>query len=84
MTAFLLQAWIVITGGAAVWLTTNPGGRYHRLACCIGLAGQPCWYITTLQNFQWGVFLLSVIYTASYVRGILLHRRFLTSKGENQ
>lgn len=74
MPDFLFQAWIVITGGASIWLMSDPASPHHRRGCWIGLAGQPCWLISTLQNFQWGMFLLSVVFTASYIRGIVRPR----------
>lgn len=65
----LLQIWIVLTGALSIWILT--GRKYHRLGCWIGLAGQPAWFLTTYENFQWGIFMLALIYTASYLRGIV-------------
>ncbi|TCS35825.1 hypothetical protein EDC30_109124 [Paucimonas lemoignei] len=74
MTEQLLQAWVLLTGGASVWLMADPRGQRRSLGCWIGLAGQPAWFFSTYQHFQWGMFMLSVVFTSSFIRGIVLHR----------
>jgi len=69
------QIWIFATGAASIWLLSTTTGARHHAGCWIGLAGQPAWIFTTLQHFQWGVFLLSVVFSCSYLRGIVQHRR---------
>lgn len=78
MTNLLFQAWILITGAASIWLLADPAGKARRAGCWIGLAGQPLWFISTWHNSQWGMFLLTTAFTASYIRGLLQHRRFST------
>jgi hypothetical protein len=75
MTAILLQAWIFVTGALSVWLIANPFSHYHRLGCWIGLLGQPCWLWATYQQSQWGMFALTLIYSLSFIKGIVLHAR---------
>lgn len=71
MIANLLQLWVLVTTGASVWLMSNPHNRrYRRLGCWLGLAAQPVWFFSTFQNFQWGMFLLSIVFTVSYLRGL--------------
>jgi hypothetical protein len=72
---FVIQAWILVTGAASIWLLSTSTGPRHHAGCWIGLAGQPAWIFTTLQHFQWGVFLLSVAFSISYLRGIRQHCR---------
>jgi hypothetical protein len=79
MMDFLFQAWIVITGATSIWLISNPYSPYYRLGCWIGLAGQPAWFFSTYQNFQWGMFLLSIAFTGSYIRGLTRTRRMFPS-----
>lgn len=67
----LVQLWIFATGAASIWLVSDPSARHHTAGCWIGMAGQPAWYYTTFQHFQWGVFLLALVFTASYLRGIV-------------
>ncbi len=70
-----IQFWIAITAGLSVWLMANPQSRFHLLGCWIGLAGQPGWYVTTVQHFQWGAFVTALIFTISFIRGIARHRQ---------
>ena len=44
--------------------------RKNRWGFVLGLASQPFWIITSYQNRQWGVLLLSVIYIGSWTYGI--------------
>ncbi len=44
--------------------------RKNRWGFVFGLMSQPFWFITAFINQQWGVFLLSVIYTCSWLYGI--------------
>lgn len=76
---FLFQAWIVITGAISIWLMSSQNSRHQRIGCLVGLVGQPAWFITTIQNFQWGMFLLSIAFTGSYIRGLIRVRRIFTS-----
>ena len=36
----------------------------------IGIISQPFWFITSFINQQWGVFLVSIVYTLSWAFGI--------------
>ncbi|WP_025918313.1 hypothetical protein [Herminiimonas sp. CN] len=80
MMASLLQAWVFISGALSIWLLSDPRSRFHRLGCWVGLASQPIWLWSTSQNHQWGMFALSLIYIASFLRGILQHRPSLPVK----
>lgn len=71
----LLQAWIFFTGAASIWYMSAPRARDHYIGCWIGLLGQPAWFYTALSHSQWGMFLLSVIFSLSYLRGIRHYRR---------
>ncbi len=68
---FVLQAWVLLTGGLSMWLVSDQRSGYRRLACLIGLCGQPVWLITTFTQSQWGMFALSLIASASFIRGVL-------------
>lgn len=80
MSATFLQAWVFISGALSIWLLSDPRSRFHRIGCWVGLAAQPVWLLTTFQHSQWGMFALSLIYTASFLRGILQHRSSLFVK----
>ena len=57
------------TGGVAIWLSQDKRDHFRRYACLFGLAGQPFWFYTTFTHQQWGIFMLSFIYTWSWYRG---------------
>lgn len=80
MLATFLQAWVFISGALSIWLLSDPRSRFHRHGCWIGLLAQPVWLLTTFQAHQWGMFALSLIYSASFLRGILKYRFSLPVK----
>lgn len=61
---------ILLTGASACWLSQDKRPNYRKWACVFGIVGQPLWFWTAYINEQWGVFLVSFIYTISWVRGI--------------
>jgi len=52
--------------------------RKNRWGFVLGLMSQPFFFITSYVNQQWGLFLLSIIYTGSWVYGI--HEWFFKKK----
>jgi nicotinamide riboside transporter PnuC len=44
--------------------------RKNKWGFVFGLLSQPFWYITSIQNKQWGIVLVSVVYTGSWAYGI--------------
>lgn len=44
--------------------------RKNKYGLVFGLLSEPFWFITTYINKQWGVFLVAIIYTLSYIYGI--------------
>ncbi|MFA5187938.1 MAG: nicotinamide mononucleotide transporter [Patescibacteria group bacterium] len=44
--------------------------RKNKWGFVCGLASQPFWYITTYHNHQWGIMLMNVVYTGSWIYGI--------------
>jgi hypothetical protein len=69
----IVQALILITGAIAVWLSQDHREQPRRYACLFGLAGQPLWIYSTAQAELWGMLVLSVIYTAAWWKGFLVH-----------
>ena len=67
------QAAIAVLGALAAWLSQDGRPRWARWACVVGLIGQPLWIMATWQAQQWGMFALSVVYTAAWIRGIWAH-----------
>ena len=63
------QIGILLLGGAAIMLLAFEDKRVSRWGWLIGLCSQPCWLYAMYTSRQWGVFALSVWYTAHYARG---------------
>jgi len=66
----IIQIIIGVTGVTAIWLSQNPDPRIHRWACVAGILGQPFWFIAMYQAEQWGILVLCVCYTISWMRGV--------------
>lgn len=64
------QVGIAITGVAAVFLTQCQRESLRRYACLFGLAGQPFWFYASIESGQWGVRLVSVLYTIAWAKGV--------------
>ena len=43
-------------------------------ACIFGLLGQPFWFYASWQAGQWGIFAVSIVYMAAWLRGLCRHR----------
>jgi len=67
----IVQAAIGLTGAGAVWLTASGDRKGRVVGYGLGLLGQPFWFITSFMYGQWGIFLLSGVYTIAWSRGFL-------------
>ena len=67
------QAAIVIFGASAIWLSQDSREERRRYACLCGLASQPFWFWTTWHAEQYGIFAISFLYCASWMRGFHNH-----------
>ncbi|MEQ8233270.1 MAG: hypothetical protein RLW61_14340 [Gammaproteobacteria bacterium] len=67
------QIGIMLTGVIAVWLTQSANEERRRYACLFGLAGQPFWFYAAFTGAQWGVFVVCVLYTLAWLRGLQTH-----------
>ena len=64
---------IGLFGVAAIFLSQDRNESRRRYACMFGLMAQPFWFYTTWKAGQWGIFGLSFLYSASWVRGFWHH-----------
>ena len=64
------QSIIAVCGMASIWLANDPRENWGRWACVIGLAAQPAWMYSSWTAGQMGIFLLSFVYAAGWIRGI--------------
>lgn len=69
----IAQTGIVIFGVLAVWLSQSASADARRWACIAGLCAQPFWYVASWNAGQMGIFAISFLYTASWLRGFYNH-----------
>ena len=65
----------VVIGGlglATIFLVTSQEEAVRRLAPPLGLLAQPFWYWTSYSNEQWGILVLSLLYTFRWAQ--IAHR----------
>ena len=62
----IAQFGVFILGTSAIILIA----KKNKWGFVVGLLSQPFWFITSIQNRQWGVVLVSVVYTCSWIFGI--------------
>lgn len=54
----------------ATWCFTSKDARVKKWGPLFGLAAQPFWFYAAFAAGQWGMALLSVVYTSLYLRGV--------------
>ncbi|QBQ99226.1 hypothetical protein [Paraburkholderia pallida] len=69
----LEQIAIGLLSVAAVFLSQDEHVARRRYACFFGLASQPFWFYATWKAHQYGIFVLSFLYTFSWLRGFASH-----------
>lgn len=67
------QIAIPILGALAAWLSQERRPRLQRWACIFGLIGQPFWFWASWKAEQWGIFAVSVLYGAAWLRGLWVY-----------
>ena len=65
----IAQLFIALFGVTAVALSQSELDSRRRWASVFGLLGQPFWFFAAWQSQQWGIFVLSFLYTASWGKG---------------
>lgn len=68
----MLQLALALFGLSALWMATGRSERARRWAPVVGLCGQPAWLVFAQQSQAWGLFVLSIAYTAVYLRAAWL------------
>ena len=64
---------IAVLGAAAAWLSQERRLSWRRWACIFGMLGQPAWSYAAWQAQQWGIFIVTVIYAAAWMRGVWVY-----------
>ena len=65
----LCQVMIFVLGAVAVTLLSCKNKWLHWLSFVVLLCSEPFWFWTTIVHCQWGMLLLSCLYTIMLVRG---------------
>ncbi len=65
----MIQSAIMILGGLSIWLIA----RKSKWGYVLGLASEPFWIITAINNKQWGILVLCVWYAYAYGLGLKNH-----------
>ena len=63
------QLAIVVTGCVAIWLVNEPREALRKWASVVGLIGQPFWFYSSWTSEQWGILVVTVVYTLAWIRG---------------
>jgi len=64
----IAQIGLAIFGVTAIILVA----KKNKWGFVFGLLSQPFWFISSFMNKQWGIFLLNIIYTFSWLYGIYI------------
>ncbi len=64
------QTCIVVFGLTAIFLISCKDEKIRRWGYVSGLISQPFWSWSAYTNGQWGIFILSFFYAASWLKGI--------------
>jgi small-conductance mechanosensitive channel len=66
---YIAQIWIIIFGCSAIWFVGRLE-KWKRWGYIFGLLSQPAWIYTSIYYNQWGVLILSLWYTYSWIQGV--------------
>ncbi len=66
MWDLISQVAITFLGAGAIILVA----KKNKWGFVLGILSQPFWFITSYVHQQWGVFLVSIIFTISWLLGI--------------
>lgn len=64
------QIFIAIFGSLAILLTQIPNAELKKYAPIVGLASQPFFHYETFMTHQWGMFILSIVVSVSWLFGL--------------
>lgn len=64
------QIFIMIFGVTAIWLVGSKQSKWKRWGFVCGICAQPFWMWTSISHEQWGIAAMSLLYGASWIRGL--------------
>lgn len=65
----MIQFALAFFGLTALWMAMGTNERARKWSPLVGLCGQPFWLVFAYQGAAWGLMILSLAYTAVYLRG---------------
>jgi hypothetical protein len=65
----ITQIAIAVFGVTAVFLSQSKSEGTRRYASIFGLLGQPFWFYMSWVDQKWGLFVLCLLYSASWFHG---------------
>lgn len=65
----IIQIGILLFGVPAIWFVSRKE-KWKRWGYIFGLCSQPFWMYSAITNEQWGIFILTLFYTYSWIQGI--------------
>ena len=65
----VIQLALAVFGLSAMFMAMGNNPRARRWAPIVGLCGQPFWIAFAISTQAWGLLVLSLAYSAVYVRG---------------
>lgn len=63
------QIFIMVFGASAIWFVGRKE-KWKRWGYIFGIISQPFWFYTSYTNEQWGILIMSLFYTYSWIQGI--------------
>lgn len=72
----IAQIFIMVLGTCAIWLANSKTKKARFYGALCGLISQPAWFYTSFVNGQWGVFIIAFIYTAAWIKGLIINRKY--------
>ena len=67
------QVGIAVCGITTVYLSQDLRESRRKWACIFGLLAQPFWFCSAFEAGQWGILILTGIYTLGWLRGVRNH-----------
>jgi hypothetical protein len=66
------QLGILLFGCSAIWVLGRPES-WRGYGYVLGLVSQPFWLYMSVKAHQWGVVILTVLYTYGWIQGVWFH-----------
>lgn len=70
---YIDQVVIAVCGIGSVFLSQSTDADRRRYACLVGITAQPFWVYATWTAGQWGLLLLTFVYSLAWAKGIWVH-----------